>query len=1141
MSTRLSTPIENLKSSYEVIVIGSGYGGGIAASRLARAGRDVCLLERGREFQPGEYPNTPGKALDEMQASLPGGARIGSRTGLYDFHVNPDINVFVGCGLGGTSLVNANVALEAEPRVWEEPSWPAEVRAAAKAPPGDPFGLAAAYERARQMLRPNPLPDSCPTPAKLQALEASARAMKGDFYRTPINVTFSKGVNHVGVDQEACNGCGDCVSGCNVGAKNTTLMNYLPDASNHGAQIFTEVSVRYLERRNGRWVVHYQWLGSGPVATSAPTQFITADVVVVSAGTLGSTEILLRSRANGLALSPAVGDRFTGNGDVLGFGYNTERTINGIGFGDKPAGAIPFVGPCITGIIDLRRQEVLKTGMVIEEGSIPGCLHPAVGGTLSDAAALIGRQTEPGELAKVRQGLRAVASAVEGAYSGAVKNTQTYLIMSYDDDHGRMVLEEDELRVVWPGVGNGRNFIAANENLFRATQATGGVYVENPTWSKAFNRSLVTVHPLGGCIMAESAAAGVVNARGQVFSSGDGAAVHEGLYVADGSVIPASLGVNPLLTISALAERTVALLAADRGWSIDYRLPSAPRAGAAAAKIGIEFTETMRGFFSVGEKDDFARGEAAGRQVGSSLSFTLTIKSEDLDDMLKSPGHKASLIGLVNAPQLSGQPLTVNGGEFQLFVRDPSQPDLKLMNYRVAMDSVDGKRYLLYGYKTIHDSPVDKLWAETTTLYTTVYNPDGSVLGKGILHILAEDFLKMMTTLRVTGAPGKLQELEAVARFGRYFAGQLWASYGTVFAGPTLFNPKAPAREKRPLAVGPPEVYPFKAADGVELLLTRYRGGPKGPVMLSHGLGVSSLIFSIDTIETNLLEFLFANGYDVWLLDYRASIALPASALQSTGDQVARLDYPAAVALIRRVSGAPTIQAVVHCYGASTFTMAMLAGLEGVRSIVISQISANVVGGKLVSLKTGLHLPSVLDRLGIRSLTALAEKGERWWEYLGDQAAAGFALVAAEGLCASAVCHRITFMYAALYEHSQLNQATHDALHEMFGAANISAFEHIAVMGRKGHVVSACGADDYMPHLERLNLPICFIHGSKNVCFLPQSTAETYDLLRARYGDDRYSRHVIPGYGHIDCIFGRDAHRDVYPHMLAHLEKTASA
>ena len=1141
MINRLSAPIQTLKPHYEVIVIGSGYGGGIAASRLARAGREVCLLERGREFQPGEYPNTPEKALEEMQASLPDGPPIGSRTGLYDFSVHQDISVFVGCGLGGTSLVNANVALEAETRVWQEAVWPAELRAAALAPLSDPFGLAAGYARARDMLKSQPLPDTCPTPAKLEALEASAKAMGGNFYRPPINVNFKDGVNHVGVDQTACNGCGDCVSGCNVGAKNTTLMNYLPDAYNHGAKIFTEVSVRYLGRRDGRWVVYYQWLGSGPVETSATPQFITADIVVVSAGTLGSTEILLRSKANGLELSAALGDRFTGNGDVLGFGYNTDRTINGVGFGNKPAGAIPFVGPCITGIIDLRKQDVLRRGMVIEEGSIPGALHPIVGGTLRDAAGLIGRQTDSGVVAKVRQDLREATTAVEGAYSGAMKNTQTYLIMSYDDDHGRMVLDNDRLSIVWPGVGSEQNFIHANDNLFKATQATGGIFVENPMWSKAFHRALVTVHPLGGCAMAESAAGGVINARGQVYSSTDGTAVHEGLYVADGSVIPAPLAVNPLLTISALAERTVALLAASRGWSIDYSLPSAPPAATAASGLGIEFTETMSGFFSVGEKDDFARGEAAGRGIGSSLSFTLTIKSDDLDGMLASPEHKASLIGLVHAPVLSGQPLTVNGGEFQLFVRSPDQPDLKLMNYRLGMNSVEGKQYLMYGYKTIHDNPADKLWAETTTLYTTVSNPDGSVLGKGILHILAADFMKMITTLRVTGATGKTQELEGVARFGKYFAGQLWASYGTVFAGPSLFDPNAPPRAKRPLRVGPPEVYPFKAADGVELRLTRYRGGPKGPVMLSHGLGVSSLIFSIDTIETNLLEYLYAGGYDVWLLDYRASIALPASALQSNGDQVAKLDYPAAVAEIRRVTGAASIQAVVHCYGASTFTMAMLAGLEGVRSIVISQISANVTSSTLVSLKTGLHLPSVLDRIGIKSLTADADRGERWWQYLGDRAEADFALIAAEGLCESAVCHRITFMYASLYEHAQLNQATHDALHELFGAANIQAFEHIAVMGRKGQVVSASGADDYMPHLERLNVPICFIHGAENVCFLPKSTADTYDLLRARYGDDRYSRHVIPGYGHIDCIFGRDAHVDVYPHMLAHLEKTATA
>ena len=84
----------------------------------------------------------------------------------------------------------------------------------------------------------------------------------------------------------------------------------------------------------------------------------------------------------------------------------------------------------------------------------------------------------------------------------------------------------------------------------------------------------------------------------------------------------------------------------------------------------------------------------------------------------------------------------------------------------------------------------------------------------------------------------------------------------------------------------------FKTIDGVGLRLTRYQGGTKGPVVLSHGLGVSSLIFSMDTIETNLLEYLFAQGYDVWLLDYRSSIALPAATLQSSGDDVASKDYP---------------------------------------------------------------------------------------------------------------------------------------------------------------------------------------------------------------------------------------------------------
>jgi cholesterol oxidase len=162
---RLSSPINQIKDHYEVVVVGSGYGGGISASRLARAGRQVCLLERGKEFQPGEYPDTEPETLQEMQADFPD-AHIGSRDSLYDFRVNEDINVFLGCGLGGTSLVNANVVLRAEPRVFDDPRWPQEIRDDLNTLVED------GYRHAIEMLRPMPLPESINLP-KLTALETS--------------------------------------------------------------------------------------------------------------------------------------------------------------------------------------------------------------------------------------------------------------------------------------------------------------------------------------------------------------------------------------------------------------------------------------------------------------------------------------------------------------------------------------------------------------------------------------------------------------------------------------------------------------------------------------------------------------------------------------------------------------------------------------------------------------------------------------------------------------------------------------------------------------------------------------------------------------------------------------------------------
>jgi cholesterol oxidase len=799
---RLSTPIEQLKSHYEIVVIGSGYGGGITASRMARAGREVCILERGKEFQPGdfdkehklikqgEYPDTEAEAFREVQIDLPK-LHTGSRTGLYDLHVNEDISVLVGCGLGGTSLLNANVALETDPRVLKLPEWPAEFR-------NNPNVLADGYARAREMLKPTPYPDETrpaefPPLPKLNALKKSADHIHENFYRTPINVnfnTFAGNINHVGVEQHPCVGCGDCMTGCNYRAKNTLIMNYLPDAKNHGAEIFTQVSVRHLSRRDNRWLVHYQLLNTGRDKFDAPTMFITADIVVLAAGSLGSTEILLRSKSNGLSgLSSQLGESFSGNGDFLGFGYNCDEEINAIGFGHRPPvdnGVVrKKVGPCITGIIDMRSKEPVQDGYLIEEGSIAGAFAGLLAGLFSTAAAVLGKDTDPGVGDKIRERARELESLVRGGYHGAIRNTQAFLTMAHEEDKGQYKLVDDRLRIHWPEVGNQTIFKTVANQQQQATSALGGTYLKNPIANKVAGEDLLTVHPLGGCAMADSAERGVVNHKGQVFSSTQGTAVYDSLYVSDGSVIPRPLGVNPLLTISAVAERACVLMAQDRGWSFDYALPSAPRAAAAPAKLGVRFSESMSGYFSPnvtdGAEDAYQRGTDQGRADGSPFQFILTIISDDLERTISDVNYVSPMLGTATAPALSPEPLTITEGQFNYFLEDRDRVETKRMQYKMKLTSVDGKTYYFSGFKVIHDDRGVDSWSDTTTLYITLYegdNDQGRCLGKGILRIPVASFMRQLTTMQVTNAPNLAERWQSMLKFGRFFGGHLLDTYG---------------------------------------------------------------------------------------------------------------------------------------------------------------------------------------------------------------------------------------------------------------------------------------------------------------------------------------------------------------------------
>lgn len=557
-----------------------------------------------------------------------------------------------------------------------------------------------------------------------------------------------------------------------------------------------------------------------------------------------------------------------------------------------------------------------------------------------------------------------------------------------------------------------------------------------------------------------------------------------------------------------------------------------------ATKIGLSFCERVEGFATTQIHGDAYRAAYdRGKADGSKCELTVTIATDDLDRMLSQPDHRASLSGTLTMPELSPQPLTIIDGTFNLTIAHPEQVEQRAMRYRLSLRSAEGKRYWFDGFKDMLHQPLLDVWWATTALHSTIHegqDASGPVLARGILDLDGDDFMTLMKTAKVTGCVDEAARQLALKRFAEVFARELWLIYGGALL--PRGDGDRDLTGRRPLKAPLPALHRFTTEDGTQLRMVRFKGGTKGPVICAGGFGMSSLSFYDDAVPTTLVEFLTAHGYDVWCFDYRASPALASSYTQFTVDDIALQDWPAGVKEVLREAPADSVQVIGHCVGSLSCFMALLSGLQGVRSFVSSQLTPHIAVGPLLKVKAGLPVETLVEAmkaLGIDCLTTTVKPGAL--DATVDWLLSGWPIPAAEK-CKSRTCHRISALYGRVFKHAQLDPRTHEALPRLFGVANRTTLAHMLSCINAGHVVDAAGQDKYLPNVAQLNLPITLLSGADNVFFYPSGPDDTFRWLTKNNGTALYQRHVIRDYAHLDCFIGKDAAKDVFPVVLQALD-----
>ncbi len=460
-----------------------------------------------------------------------------------DYAAFRKVDVIQGAGVGGGSLHYFNVNLPADPRIFEDRRWPAALTRAAL----DPFYGAALEMLESRPLRPPPGRDSLPRRSVAFLAAGRKAGLNPEAVAIAVHTDMARLNPATGLDQSPCTYCGNCLYGCDIGAKNTLDTNYLAIAERrHGAEILPlHVVDNIVGSPGGGYDVGFRRLDPFDAGREGMPGTLHGTTVVVSAGALGSTGLLLscRDRHRSLPdLPAALGRQFSTNGEFLfAFAHDTDRRCD------------PGVGPPITARVSVSTPAHLIT---VEDLGLPDSLLWYLEGALPPSRGRLGRSAALlAAYAKRTLGLGGPTSRLSVQLDALVDGGRTtraipFLGMGTDSSDGRVTLRGDGIDIEWSVARNRGLYREMTKVMGQLSQGAGGEFTTSFLYRWPM-RKVLTAHPLGGCPMGDDPATSVVDDHGEVWT-------YPGLFVIDGSMVPTALAVNPSLTIAALAERSAA-------------------------------------------------------------------------------------------------------------------------------------------------------------------------------------------------------------------------------------------------------------------------------------------------------------------------------------------------------------------------------------------------------------------------------------------------------------------------------------------------------------------------------------------------------------------------------------------------------